>query len=617
MVAAAPETTALAMPHGPFLLLPILHGRLESAVLVRRAFVSLQPDAVAVELPATLRDAVLRAVGRLPLLSVVHYQESSGQTVYWPVEPTDAIVEAIRLAVAAGLPLAFIDRDMEGYPRIREAWPDPYAMQSLGLAAYAEAYRRTVAGQEAAEPDRLREQAMAYHLQRLAARHTRILTVFGLAHYPGLLQQLGQPQAHPLARRKRAGVQVAHLAEASSREILTEIPYVAAAYERWRQDPAAPPLDRLAVQRELVWEAAGRYQKATGERVSLRQQAVLHQFARNYALIQGQLTPDFYQLVVAARGVADDDFAYEVWDLGASYPWQEDSPGLPVLSLRGEDLCLNQKKIRFQRRLRQTRKRLLPIPVRRRPREPRPGAWRQAWRGGSLCSYPPEDLVVEGFGGFVRKKAANLLAEQNRRVQPFVASLLDGIEVRETIRHWSEQVLYVVEHRRVPGNVGAVVIIFDPDEGPEEHFPWRLTWLGEHSQESDMALYATPPGEDLVGPGISRCQYGGFLLSYPPWRLYDIWQDPYFAVASTKAERLLLAALDYSLEKYIVYVAAKPPKSRWLTIASRMGKKISYLPLGSFSPRTIKNLRIFHVLDGQPVRRWAADYIQGKGPAGS
>jgi len=614
MVAVASEANVVAIPHGRIHLLPILHGRMECAIWVRRAFACLQPDAVAVELPATLQAAVLRAVARLPLLSVVHYQESSGQTVYWPVEPTDPLVEAIRLAVAADLPLAFIDRDMEGYPRIREAWPDPYALNSIGLTAYAEAYRQTVSGQVLPEPDRLREQAMAYHLQRLAARHAKVLAVFGLAHYPGLIQQLDQPQAHPLAPVKRSGVQVAHLAEASSREILTEIPYLVAAYERWRQDPDAPPLDRLTVHRELVLEAAGRYQKATGERVSLRQQAVLHQFARNYALVQGQLTPDFYQLVVAARGVADDDFAYEVWDLGASYPWQEAASDLPILSLRGEDLFLNQKKIRFQRRLRQTRKRLLPIPVSRRPQEQQPGEWRRAWQGANLCSYPPEDLVVEDFGGFIRKKAANLLAEQNRRVQPFVASLLDGIEVRETIRHWSEQVLYVVEHQRVPGNIGAVVIIFDPDEGPEELFPWRLTWLGEHTQESDMALYATPPGENLVGPGISRCQYGGFLLSYPPWRLYDIWQDPYFAVASTKAERLLLAALDYSLEKFIVYVAAKPPKSRWLTIASRMGKKISYLPLGSLSPRTIKNLRIFHVLDGQPVRRWAADYIRGRTP---
>jgi hypothetical protein len=154
-----------------------------------------------------------------------------------------------------------------------------------------------------------------------------------------------------------------------------------------------------------------------------------------------------------------------------------------------------------------------------------------------------------------------------------------------------------------------VVVIFDPDEGDEEKFPWHLTWLGEHAQESDMAFYGTLAGEQVVGPGISLCQYGGFMLSYPPWRLYDIWQDSYFAAARNKPERLVLAALDYCLEKNVVYVAAKPPLSRWVNWANRLGKKIIYLPIGTFSPLTIKNLRLFHVLDGHLVRDWAKEYI--------
>jgi hypothetical protein len=609
MAAGELSVLPVALTHQNLLLLPILHGRLECAALVRQAVELQEPEAIAVELPGTLETAVLQAVARLPLLSVVHYQDSNGQMVYWPIEPTDPLVEAIRLGVDKEVPVYFIDRDMENYPRIREAMPDTYALTQIGLEAYAEAYRRITSGSTPLEADLLREQAMAYHLQRLQQQFQRLLVVFGLAHYPGLLVQLNQPQAQALARVRRPGVRVAHLAEDSSREILTEMPYLSAAYESWRWQKPITKLDRLEKLGLLVAEAAVRYEKATGETVSPRQQAVLHQFARNYALMHGQLTPDFYQLVVAARGVADDDFAYEVWDLGATYPWQKAAPNLPIIRLSGEDLFLNQKKIRFQRRLRQTRKRLVPIPVRKKPREKRPGEWQEGWQGQNACSYPPEDLVVEGFGDFARKKAVNMLSEQNRRVEPFLASLLDGIDVRETIRRWPEGVLYVIEEKRAPGKVGAVVVIFDPDEGDQEKFPWRLTWLGEHSQESDMAFYATLSGEHLVGPGISRCLYGGFMLSYPPWRLYDIWQDPYFAVARSKAERLVLAALDYCLEKNVVYIAAKPPRSRWLNWANRLGKKLIYLPIGSFSPITIKNLRSFHVLDGQLVRRWAGEYI--------
>ena len=66
------------------------------------------------------------------------------------------------------------------------------------------------------------------------------------------------------------------------------------------------------------------------------------------------------------------------------------------------------------------------------------------------------------------------------------------------------------QFQKVSGEVGAVVVIFDED--PENRYPWQMTWLGEHSQESDMAFYSTDPYEQLVGPGIPRAEYGGFLF---------------------------------------------------------------------------------------------------------
>lgn len=124
-----------------------------------------------------------------------------------------------------------------------------------------------------------------------------------------------------------------------------------------------------------------------------------------------------------------------------------------------------------------------------------------------------------------------------------------------------------------------------------------------------MAFYATPPADNVVGPGICRCEYGGFLLCYPPRRMMDVWHDPDYAFARTKAEVLLLAALDYSVEKHIVYAAARPPRSAFRQLAARLGKQIVYLPLGSLSPPKLKRLRVFHVLHGHGKREIAADYI--------
>jgi hypothetical protein len=99
------------------------------------------------------------------------------------------------------------------------------------------------------------------------------------------------------------------------------------------------------------------------------------------------------------------------------------------------------------------------------------------------------------------------------------------------------------------------------------------------------------------------------MLTYPPMRVYDIWQDPFFDVAHSKPERLLLAAIDYCEESQVVYIAATPPRSWCYSVAGRYRKKLIYLPLGMFSPVFVKKIRNFHVLDGHHVREYANHYV--------
>ena len=89
----------------------------------------------------------------------------------------------------------------------------------------------------------------------------------------------------------------------------------------------------------------------------------------------------------------------------------------------------------------------------------------------------------------------------------------------------------------------------------------------------------------------------------------DVWHDEDYSLAQSKPERLLLAALDYSLERNVVYVAARPPRSIFRTIAGRLGRKIIYIPIGQLSPVALKKIRVFHVLDGHDRRETAKEYI--------
>jgi hypothetical protein len=91
--------------------------------------------------------------------------------------------------------------------------------------------------------------------------------------------------------------------------------------------------------------------------------------------------------------------------------------------------------------------------------------------------------------------------------------------------------------------------------------------------------------------------------------MVDVWTDPDYDFADNKPERLLLAGLDYSVEKHVVYVAAKPPRSVFRSIAAKFGRNIIYVPIGQLSPQKLKKVRVVHVLDSYARRLEARDYI--------
>jgi hypothetical protein len=253
------------------------------------------------------------------------------------------------------------------------------------------------------------------------------------------------------------------------------------------------------------------------------------------------------------------------------------------------------------------------LPLRRHPRPEDPDEWLRAFADGGLCSYPPEDLVVEDYGRYLRHKAVALLSAERERSEPFTGSFLDGIDLRETLRHRGDDGrVRVRELGRVPGEAGSLVVIFDrdaPSPAGEERFPHRMTWHGEHHQESDMAFYSTDPAAQVVGPGILRATYGGFLLVHPPGRLWDVWSDPDYRFARDKAETLLAAAIDYSLGRLVVHVGRDQPPEALRRRAAQQGKRVLHVPLGALSPATLRKVRVVHLLAGRDKRAIARDYL--------
>ena len=644
-------------------LLPVVHERVELASVARAVLEATDPAAVAVELPTTLRQAAAKAVGRLPRISLVISEEPGEGALVWVVAPGDPLVEAIRWALDRQRPFFCIDPDLPYEERHADRVPDPYALWQMGAGDYLESLQLGLAKRGESEVDDRREAGMAFHLRQARAEISGPIVAFvGAAHVEGVRSRLRGPLAHPFARTQRSRVLVRHLAPNSLTALLPDAPLAHAVWERVREGDTPAETDlgstlsrrqsvmrfglrviqgerdsddssrreklvdyaslqgtretpggRLAPDRArlggVVWRiAAGSYTEQTGETAAAWQRRMFFDFSRRCARLQGNLIPGLYEWVVAARGVGDDNLAWEVFEASRAYPWQEDHAEIETASVDGDELDLGTRKIRFRRRFLRIKQRPIAIPVRQHPHPESPEDWLRAFDSSGLCSYPPEDLVVEDYGRFLQKKALSVLSAERKRTEPFTCSLLDGIDIRQTLRNVHEDRIYVEEKGRVPGDAGSVVVVFDRDLD-NERYPFAMTWLGEHDQESDMAFYATNPADQVVGPGMMRATYGGFVLTQPRGRLFDVWSDDDYRLARGKAEVLLMAAVDYSLEKIVVHLAAEPPAERLRRYAAAQGKQILHIPLASLSPLSLKKIRVMHILAGHDKRAIAKNYI--------
>lgn len=587
---------------GRWTFLPVAPRRLEFAAVVRQRLLEMRPARVAVELPAACGAAMCEAAARLPavmaILSVLEEADLRVPAAF--CEPADAFTEACRTALETGAELVFIGADETPLGARREYYPDPAALARLPYERYVEQYLR------APPPP---NDAGGWVAAGLLCRLDPDVETAVVVRLPAFVQMLprldlaapGEPRA------SHSSYSAELVAPSSLGEVLEDCPYLQERYEQWRGSSCVGLVpDRRRWLADLWEEAAENYRAIYGGEILPWQHRQTQRFLERLVLSGLAVLPSLFDLVAAARGVIDDNFAYEIWRLGSSYRHQQALPGEDPVELESWEVFPHTRRLRLRQRYEREKRRAAPRAWKRRPGRA-PEAWAAQLGGDAICSYPPEDIVVEDYGRFLRQRAVTMLGEERSRVEPFTTSLLDGVDLRETIRRWHEGRIYVRETERVTGEAGAVVVIFDEDR--DGRYAWLTTWLGEHANESDMAFYSTPPFENLVGPGIGRAEYGGFLMTMPPGRMADVWTDPDYDFAETKPERLLLAAIDYSLERHVVYVAAKPPRAILRQVAARLGRQILYIPLGALSPEKLRRIRVLHVLDSHERRRIAARYI--------
>lgn len=598
---------------------PCIHQRSPFAAEVRRLFLSRRYEAVAVEIPPFLKELVVEGAERLPLVSMVVYDYTTpaGEEAfaYIPIDPCDAIIEAVRLAVPERVPLHAVDLDSPLFENRTAVLPDEYAVRKCSLDRYYHTVKPFLPRTPEGSLDEQRERAMAVRLKRFEQEGRSTLFVCGMGHLEGIrrhfeAQEPKEAEA-PEALYTRSGLYAVR--HDTLYFLLGELPYLTHLYERARASLDLKAYEETDGVKELLVAARDEYHREDpdgAKTISPKRLQTMLLFIRNLCLVKRRMTPYLFEILMGAKGVGGSRYAAHVVELAKYYPFLDTEGDLPVMDMGiGKGRARDLGPVPLGNRLpgppvEWKNVRLKPPPPPRLKKE-----WVYLWNPLRACSWPPEDEKIESFHQHVRGMTRKLLSEDLARVEKFTTSVRDGIDLRETLRNWHKKEIYVKELPPARGEVEVVVFIFDESED-WERYPWRTTWYAEHEQESTLALYATSYLKEMVGPGIGQAEYGGCFLLYPPRAIPDIWKDPRFDRCRTPAERLTVAALFHSRERFVTYVGAKRPGLRLREAARRLARHLVFIPLSRFSGDTLRRLRKVHVLNGQEVRSWASLFIR-------
>ncbi len=594
-----------------------LDYRSEFACQVRSLVLHERPDVICVEAPVALREQIITAVKRLPYHSVIIYGNDNDQYMGLIIEGSDGIFEAVRSGTELGIPIWFLDPLARNRRGSSDKVPDAYTIDQVGQKTFLEGLLGLSMTARHDPDNSSRELFIAARLQEAARTYDRALFVGNLLTINSIANLLEEPHAIPLIKLESAkAALVAPLHPDTLKKGFTDIPRITEAYEDWRQDQETEfPPNRHEQIISLMKEAIEYYARQTRQEIPEYVRLTWAKFLRKWLKAKKMILPDLFHLVISARASMDEDLAYHAHEFLSGYAWENDPNDPAAVQLDEDSLHYYGHTITLHKRLRS----LFKGPNRRyRLKAVNSRKWKdhlkEKWETSDpdeidICSFPPEDVLIEKWGESLAKHATHLMQTSQSHTEPFVADIGGGVDVRETLRRFYENRIYVKSHEEGSLEFGSVVIIFDEDPGRDK-FPFEMTWLGEHSQESGMAFYSTPPGRDVVGPGISRMEHGGFVLSYPPLRMYDVWKDPTFTFAPTRHERLLVAGIAYSEKPGIVYAARKPPAARWKKLAKSMGRRLVYIPLGSLNPIHVSKMRTFHMLKNKGVRNYANEYLK-------
>lgn len=607
-----------------------------------RAIDHLRPDVVALELPNIVASELEWAAGCWPGPVV-----SLSGNVFFPFVPGDSIFEAYREARQRSVPIHLIDllvptsqrgeHDHGGTIRI-----GPEFAPRLGPL-----FRETVAAAVAMElptNDNLaRETFMAKRLADLMAQFKRVLWVGGMAHWEPITRRLAENDFSPQVERGEPKVSYRRmrLSPTALYRMTARIPWLVTAYGKSSEsfDDAvatrAMALEALKPSEDsqvflinpsaISTEDPDEWQREIPGTVADVARAL--NYARNLALTDRFCEKaELAELLMAAANTVGSRYAgslYKLAMLDAATPetahlpnltWEQDQE-LRVEGYRSGDEWITAEPwsrppgsvgvislVEVERREREI------------PHKDLPAA--ETGEKTYWGAYPWEEHSYEAFVSYVLRRASMLDVEEAPSTK-FVSGLRDGLDARETIRHWRDGDLYVKESRR--GHMRVTNGVID--------------WTSDH-ENSDVLTGRSPggwidPGCRHVGSVSRELNSDGRIIQRDPFLLQHDYREisfvsldsptttakgapnpfytdvilPLVKIRGSQSDNLygwLAIMFSFCEGKRVVYYSRYVPSDRVRSVAQAHSIELVYRPLQTIPRQLLDRHQKFRFLSMSP-----------------
>jgi hypothetical protein len=619
-------------------LLPVVHGSASYAVAVRRFLLDHSFDCIAIPLPHSFRSAVLAGVEQLPTPNAVVQVASSASSTddggsddedkaddvisrsatYVPIDPCQALIAAIRFGMTDRTPLHFIDQECEDFDPDSSVFPDAFALSETSIERFCAATLPAIPPPQS--PQRIARLAfMASRIKELKRKYSSMVCLCDLQDWPWLREAISEAES-PEEGNRSPRISQDDVAPAENYSVdprtllffLGEIPFITGLYESARKtldDDTSLVVDGI---KEMMISSRQSYLADMGNRARKIPPLLLSQclkYIRNQTLLERRFTPSFYTIARSSQQVMGDQYTIHLVEAAKNYPFDEPLPWPTLRMGIGKATLPGFGQVSMTSRLPGPPTQWYSLELNRRAQIIDQKKWGMKWNPYQQCSWPEEDTRIESFRNRVLERAQGMIGADLARTEKFTTSMMDGIDLRETLRHWYDGSLFVKVQPPTIGHLDATVMLFDNEPDPRE-YAWRATWFAEHKDESTLAFFATPFQKEMLGPGVAVSTYGGAMFLYPPREIEDIWEEELLDFADTIEQRLVAAACLHSKSRHIALLSWSAPGLALKKIAKLFKKVLVHVPLNHFSDSVVQQLRTFHVLNGKHVRSYAAHFIR-------